>query len=69
MHKRDPATVVGAVVLVAVLGASGIVLGLYIVPWFVLFLLLLMLGLLIMLRPKGTASRTGYQIDPDELAG
>ena len=49
MRRRNPATVIVAVLL----AASGVLLGLFVVSWFVLFVLVLMLGLLIMMRPTG----------------
>ncbi len=49
MGRRNPETVIVAVLL----AASGVLLGLFVGSWFVLFVFVLMLGLLIMLRPAG----------------
>ena len=49
MGRRNPETVIVAVLL----AASGVLFGLFVVSWFVLFVLVLMLGLLIMLRSTG----------------
>ena len=51
MRKRDPATVIMALVLIFVLGIPGIFLGLYLGSWFFLLMLLMMFGPLILLRP------------------
>lgn len=69
MTNRDPATVVLTAVLAA-LGAAAIILGFFVFPWFLLFVLLLTVGLLLMLRlagtghePAGKAPRTSSQDD------
>ena len=48
MRRSNPVAVIVAVVL----GTSGVLLGLFVVSWFLLFVLVLMFGLLIMLRPR-----------------
>ena len=53
MPRRDPATVIMALVLIFVLAIPGIFLGLYLGPWFFLLMLLMMFGPLILLRPAG----------------
>ena len=51
MRRRDPATVIMAVVLIFVLAIPGIFLGLFVAPWFFLLMLLMMFGPLVFLRP------------------
>ena len=53
MRKRDPATLIMALVLIGVLAIPGIFLGLFVAPWFFLLMLLMMFGPLILLRPTG----------------
>ena len=52
MRKREPATVIMALVLIGVLAIPGIFLGLFVAPWFFLLMLLMMFGPLILLRPR-----------------
>lgn len=52
MRKRNPVVVFMALVLLVTLGLPGLLLGIFVAPWFFLLLLLMMFAPLVFLLPS-----------------